>query len=81
MKTAQHYAKILDRVKNSDITTIGDEEQFLSSDYPKSQSLINTIYGQVLCSHFAFRPQREKMDNSNILDYYKIIDEQSFNNN
>lgn len=67
--------------QNIDIAAIGDEEQFLSSDYPKSQSLTNTIYGQVLCSHFAFRPQREKMDNSNILDHYKMIAEQNLNNN
>lgn len=53
-----------------------DEEQFLSADYPKSKGLINTIYGEILCSHFAFYTQRERMDNSNILEQYKIVFEQ-----
>jgi hypothetical protein len=38
--------------------------------------LINTIYGEILCSHFAFYTQREKMDNSSILNHYKSITEQ-----
>ena len=66
--------------QNFDLAAIGDEEQFLSSDYPKSQGLINAIYGEVICSHFAFRPQREKMDNSNILIEYKIIAEKDLLN-
>jgi hypothetical protein len=61
-----------------DIGQVLEEEQFLSSDYPKSQKLINTIYGKVLCSHFAFYTQREEMDKSNILDKYKSIAEQKF---
>jgi hypothetical protein len=67
--------------QNIDIAAIGDEEQFLSSDYPEQLGLINTIYGEIICSHFAFFPQREKMDNSNILDHYKMIAEQNLNNN
>jgi hypothetical protein len=55
---------------------VKDEEQFLSADYPKSKGLINTIYGEILCSHFAFYTQREKMDNSSILNHYKSITEQ-----
>lgn len=55
-----------------------DEEQFLSADYPKSKGLINTIYGEILCCHFAFHPQREKMDNTEILNEYKEIAEKLF---
>jgi hypothetical protein len=50
-----------------------EEEQILSVDYPKSKGLINTIYGQAICSHFAFFTQREKMDKSNILEEYKLL--------
>jgi len=50
-----------------------DEEQFLSSDYPKAKNKLNTIYGQVLCSHFAFYPQRDTMDSSNILTKYRLL--------
>jgi hypothetical protein len=65
-----------------DIGTVDyDEEQFLSSDYPNSKSKLNTIYGQALCSHFAFHPQRKKMDNSSILNHYKLIAEQKKLNN
>lgn len=58
-----------------DIDKSIDEEQFLSVDYPKSKGLINTIYGEAVCSHFAFYTQREKLDKTELLSgYKKLID-------
>jgi len=50
-----------------------DEEQFLSSDYPKYANLKNIIIGNILCVHYAFGSQREFLDTTNILELYKNI--------
>jgi hypothetical protein len=50
-----------------------DDEQWLSSDFPKSIKKPNVIYGDTLCSHFAFHTQRNYLDTTNILDKYQAI--------
>jgi len=56
-----------------DIGLMCDEENFLSVEYPRLKNKLNTVYGGALCSHFAFFTQREKMDNTEILNEYKKI--------
>jgi len=51
------------------------DEQFLTIHWPMQKNLINAIYGQVLCCHFAFCTQRNYMDNSNALEEYRMIAE------
>lgn len=47
-----------------------DEEQWLSCDKPRELNITNVIYGQALCAHFAFSPQRGHLDTTNILEQY-----------
>jgi len=51
-----------------------EDEEWLTVIYPKKISKFNVIYGEVLCSHFAFFPQREYLDDINLLDLYKKIE-------
>lgn len=50
-----------------------DEEQWLSVDKPKEIGKPNVIYGEAICSHFAFHTQRAHMDGTDILKKYKTI--------
>jgi UDP-glucose 4-epimerase len=50
-----------------------DEEQWLSVDKPKEIGKINAIFGEALCSHFAFFTQRQHMDSTDILQQYENI--------
>jgi hypothetical protein len=53
-----------------------DDEDYLSSDKPRSIGKTNLIMGNSLFSHYAFRPQREYLDSSTqILKKYKEISE------
>lgn len=52
----------------------GDDEEFLSCIYPTQIGAANCWNGDVVSVHFAFYPQREFLDNRNILERYgKII--------
>lgn len=53
-----------------------NEEEFLSTNYPKKIKRINCIYGDALCVHFSFYTQREHLDKTDILEQYKKISEQ-----
>ena len=57
-----------------------NEEEFLSTNYPKKIKRINCIYGDALCVHFSFYTQREHLDETDILEQYKKISEQISNN-
>ena len=50
-----------------------DEEQWLAVDKPQEMQKFNVICGSAMCSHFAFYPQRQHMDSTNILDEYKRL--------
>jgi len=50
-----------------------DEEQFLSTDKPRSCGLFNRIIGDTLFVHFAFYTQREHLDKTNLLERYKEL--------
>lgn len=50
-----------------------DEEQWLSSDKPRSDNKMNIIFGDFCCVHYAFFTQRPSIDNTNILERYKKI--------
>jgi hypothetical protein len=50
-----------------------DEELWLSVDKPKELKRPNIITGNSMCSHFAFGPQREHLDNTDILEAYQKL--------
>lgn len=50
-----------------------DEEHFLSCLAPKQLNMPNIIFGDAICSHFAFRSQREFLDKTNILEEYSKL--------
>jgi hypothetical protein len=50
-----------------------NEEVWLSCVKPKELKRPNVITGRSVCAHFAFGPQREHMDKTNILNMYKNI--------
>lgn len=52
-----------------------DEEGWLSCAKPREIGRPNVITGVSTCAHFAFGPQREHMDKTNILDLYKTLAE------
>jgi hypothetical protein len=52
----------------------GDEEQFLSVTYPQYKNNPNMVYGNAICSHYAFISQRDFLDNeTNILEQYQSL--------
>lgn len=51
---------------------IPEEEAYLCHDMPRKLNRYNAICGNSMFSHFAFNPQREYMDKTNILKEYKI---------
>lgn len=52
-----------------------DEEHWLSCVKPKELGIPNVITGISTCSHFAFGPQREHMDKTNVLELYQNLSE------
>lgn len=50
-----------------------DEEQWLSQDKPKNIKKMNCVFGDAICSHFAFYTQREFLDSTNTLQKYKEL--------
>jgi hypothetical protein len=53
---------------------VGDaEEIWLSSDKPKELDMPNIIFGNSLFSHYAFSPQRPKLQQTNILEKYSKL--------
>lgn len=54
-----------------------DEEQWLSYTKPNELKTPNVITGVSTCSHFAFGPQRDHMDKTEILEIYKKLSEYS----
>lgn len=52
-----------------------DDEDYLSSDKPRNLCKTNIIMGNSLFVHYAFRPQREHLDKTNLLNIYKKISE------
>lgn len=50
-----------------------DEEHWLAVHMPKQLSKPNCLLGTTLCSHFAFGPQREHMDQTDVLDLYRAL--------
>jgi hypothetical protein len=59
----------------------GDDEEFLSCIYPSIIGKSNCINGDAILAHFAFYPQREILDQKNILDKYRMINLESWNKN
>ena len=47
-----------------------DEEQWLSVDKPKTSRQMNCIFGSFVCVHYAFHPQRNYIDKTDILKLY-----------
>lgn len=56
-----------------DLNVDKSEEKFLSEIYPRSKKLKNIIYGNALCAHLGFGPQRHFVVNGKRLD--DMIDE------
>ena len=54
-----------------------NEEVWLSTDYPRGEKTPNVIFGGAYCVHYAFHPQRDHMDRTNLLKQYKKISEYS----
>lgn len=52
-----------------------DDEDYLSSTKPRNLKKSNIIMGNSLFSHFAFRPQREHLEKTEMLQKYKEISE------
>lgn len=48
-----------------------DEEEWLSVGRPRELSKTNAILGKAVCAHFAFYPQREHLDATDILEEYR----------
>jgi hypothetical protein len=57
---------------------VGNEEQFLAVDYPKMSGKKNGICGSALACHFAYAPQRNYLEKTNLLSLYEKY---SVNNN
>jgi len=54
--------------------TVGvEDEQILSCDVTRILSRFNAMCGDALVSHFAFGPQREHMDRTDILEKYAVF--------
>lgn len=50
-----------------------NEEIWLSCEKPESLNIANAINGRAICAHFSFKPQREHLDGTNILEMYEAI--------
>lgn len=54
----------------------GDEEEYLSVIKPTELARTNCIFGDAVVAHFAFHPQREYLDSTNLLSEYRKLAEQ-----
>ncbi len=50
-----------------------DEEQYLSVIKPSQINQLNCICGDIIVSHFAFRPQRKHLDSTDLLECYESL--------
>lgn len=50
-----------------------DDEQFLSCDFPHHVGLDNYMMGDVICCHYAFGPQIDEVDKTDILERYRKL--------
>jgi hypothetical protein len=50
-----------------------DEEEWISSFKPAELGLTNCIHGMAIASHFAFYPQREHLDKTDLLSRYEQL--------
>ena len=50
-----------------------DEEEFASVILPMLLGVTNRITGQAICAHFAFYPQREHLDRTDLLEQYRAL--------
>ncbi len=50
-----------------------DEEAWLSMTHPEKTKNPNVVFGGAYCVHFAFGPQRDYLDKTNILSLYKQV--------
>lgn len=48
----------------------GDDEEFLSVTRPNEAGLCNCFDGSTIVSHFAFHPQRDHLDRTDVLEQY-----------
>lgn len=53
------------------------EEAWLTETWPKKTGRHNVICGSALCVHFAFGPQREHLDKTDLLERYRRLAEAS----
>lgn len=67
--TGEEFSKFNGKVEE-------DEEDWLSSTKPKEIQRSNLILGNVLFVHYAFKPQRQYLDQTNVLEIYKKISEE-----
>ncbi len=67
----KEFKKFSGRIDN------GNDEQWLSSDKPKTLGVPIYISGKKICVHYSFHPQREYLDKTNILEeYFSLVREQ-----
>ncbi|MBZ0151125.1 MAG: hypothetical protein K8J09_06295 [Planctomycetes bacterium] len=52
---------------------VTDEEEYASVTLPLELGLVNRITGRAICAHFAFYPQREHLDGTDILARYAAL--------
>lgn len=50
---------------------VGDDEEEISINIPARVNRPNLLYGNAVVAHFAFYPQREHLDRTNLLDLYR----------
>jgi hypothetical protein len=50
-----------------------EEEHYLSVVYPTETKQYNIIYGEILCVHYGFGPQRKVLDTTDVLDRYDLV--------
>lgn len=50
-----------------------DEEEWLTVRHPGRHGLVNCIHGEVVVAHFAFYPQRERLDATDLLEQYRDL--------
>ena len=50
-----------------------DEEEYMSSVYPKIAGKYNIVVGQPLCAHYAFYTQRSHLDTTSVLAKYREL--------
>ncbi|NBX51409.1 hypothetical protein EBT25_16145, partial [bacterium] len=49
-----------------------EDEAWLSAHAPKVMKQYNVIFGGFVCVHYAFGPQRDHLEKTNVLDLYRM---------